>query len=130
MAEIYFDTSKFLINLEKKANNQEINDNDYRIIDRLCKKIDVVKRIYNFYSADISTKKSNEEISVRLYMVLLKELQAEKYTDFKFLNSALKLNDILRARGYIELEDSRARNRKIVVTGFTKLYESIKFYDA
>src|SRR5690554_4180471 len=110
----YFDTEVFLLSLEVKILTQEINESDYFIIDRLCKKIDVVKRLYRFYSEDISTKKSDKEVSIELYIVFLEALQSEEYSDFKFLNTALKLNDILRARGYIELEDAQAKNKKMV----------------
>lgn len=125
----YFDTKIFLLSLQSKILTQEINEGDYFIIDRLCKKIDVVKRLYRFYSEDISTKKSDEEVSIELYIVFLEALQSEKYSDFKFLNTALKLNDILRARGYVELKDAQAKNKKMV-TRLARLHSTRGFYNA
>lgn len=125
----YFDTKIFLLSLQSKILTQEINEADYFIIDRLCKKIDVVKRLYRFYSEDISTKKSDEEVSIELYIVFLEALQSEKYLDFKFFNTALKLNDILRARGYIKRENAQAKNKEMV-TKLARLHTTRGFYNA
>lgn len=74
-------------------------------------------------------KKSNEEVSIELYLIFLEALKSEQCGDFKFLNTALKLNDILRARGYIELADAEAKNKEMV-TRLARLHSTRGFYNA
>jgi hypothetical protein len=82
--------------------NNEISKNLY-VYDRLCKKIDVVKKIYKFYSIDLSTKKNDKEISSDAYRVILDKLIMYEVADFKILNTALKLNDILKSKKLINV---------------------------
>ena len=96
-----FDTRHYL--QTKKCQDYAIVENDFEVIERLCKKVDVVKKVYQTYSADLSIKNSDREITPTDYEELLSLITtaAESCRDFKFLNTALKLNDILLDRGLI-----------------------------
>lgn len=98
---------------------------DYFILDRLCKKIDVVKSVFKFYTADLATKKSDDEIGENAYKSLLKILSNESILDFKFLNSALKLNDILLSKSIIS-EEEQMRNKEFLLNQIPRLLVEIK----
>jgi hypothetical protein len=76
---------------------------EFYIIDRLCKKIDVVKKVYQYYSFDLLKKKSNQEINDISYILLLEYIisKSQLLLDYKILNSALNLNQILIKKGII-----------------------------
>ncbi|SFR51091.1 hypothetical protein SAMN05216203_1020 [Marinobacter daqiaonensis] len=77
---------------------------DFVKIDRLCKKVDVVKKVYRSYTPDLSVKMSNEEIGRQPYRDLLELflVAASSFEDYKFLNTALKLNDLLVEKKFLE----------------------------
>lgn len=79
-------------------------ENHLLLFDRLCKKVDVVKKVFCFYSADLLSKRSDIEISEESYILLLNILisLSKKYIDFKYANSALKLNDILKRKNFLD----------------------------
>ena len=98
--EIYFDKD-FLLYRELE-NLQEINQRNFVILDRLCKKIDVAKRVLKIYDKNFLTKKeSQEELSEREYIKLgeILLIWAQEKKDWKFLNSVFKLGDLLFSRG-------------------------------
>jgi len=98
--EIYFDKD-FLLYKELK-NLREINQRNFVILDRLCKKIDVAKRVLKIYDKNFLTKKeSQEELSEREYIKLgeILLIWAQEKKDWKFLNSVFKLGDLLFSRG-------------------------------
>lgn len=98
--EIYFDKD-FLLYKELE-NLQEINQRNFVILDRLCKKIDVAKRVLKIYDKNFLTKKeSQEELSEREYIKLgeILLIWAREKKDWKFLNSVFKLGDLLFSRG-------------------------------
>jgi hypothetical protein len=105
-----FKTEQYLT--EKSGQNYVIFDTDFPIIERLCKKVDVVKKVYQVYTADLSSKRSDEEINHNSYLDLFQLLlsAAELSEDYKFLNTALKLNDLLGERGVID-EKQAEKNR-------------------
>ena len=106
----FFDVERFIFKSEKC---NELSS-DYLIVDRLCKKIDVVKSVFKFYTADLATKKSDDEIGEDTYKLLLKILSNDNILDFKFLNSALKLNDILFSKSIIN-EEEQALNKEFLL---------------
>ena len=97
-----FETEQYLV--EKRRQHYAILDADFPIIDRLCKKVDVVKKVYQLYSSDLSCKRSDEEIHHNRYVDLFELLlsAAKLLKDYKFLNTALKLNDLLSERGVVD----------------------------
>lgn len=98
--EIYFDKD-FLLYRELE-NLQEINQRNFVILDRLCKKIDVTKRVLKIYDKNFLTKKeSQEELSEREYIKLgeILLIWAQEKKDWKFLNSVFKLGDLLFSCG-------------------------------
>lgn len=98
--EIYFDKD-FLLYRELE-NLQEINQRNFVILDRLCKKIDVAKRVLKIYDKNFLTKKeSQEELSEREYIKLgeILLIWAQEKKDWKFLNSVFKLGDLLFSFG-------------------------------
>ena len=114
-----FDTEQYL--LAKRNQNYVIDDCDFPIVDRLCKKVDVVKKVYQVYSADLSSKLSNEEIGHNRYQELFELLlsTATLLEDYKFLNTALKLNDLLFKRGMLEekkAEDNSQQLSDLIIT--------------
>ena len=97
---IYFDKD-FLLYRELE-NLQEINQRNFVILDRLCKKIDVTKRVLKIYDKNFLTKKeSQEELSEREYIKLgeILLIWAQEKKDWKFLNSVFKLGDLLFSCG-------------------------------
>ena len=99
MNTTYFDLEDFLLS---DVNFDVFDEKNYRVIDRLCKKIDVVKTLFKFYSNDLSAKKSSDEISSSLYFKMFSILHAEHYLNYKFLNTAFKLNDIFLIKNFID----------------------------
>lgn len=107
-----FVTEQYLT--EKKYQNYAIGDADFPIIDRLCKKVDVVKKVYQVYSSDLSSKLSSEEIERTSYQEFLELLYSavNLLKDYKFLNTAFKLNELLYERGTLtekQAEDNSCR---------------------
>ncbi len=108
-----FVTGQYLT--EKRNQNYAIGDSDFPIIDRLCKKVDVVKKVYQVYSADLSSKLSSEEIEHASYQELL-ELMCSAVTllkDYKFLNTAFKLNELLYERGALTEKQAEDNSRQL-----------------
>lgn len=110
---IEFNTGQYLLGL--KNNNYKVTKEDHRIIDRLCKKIDVVKKVYSSYLSDMSAKTSETELDSEGYINLLALLMsaASSLVDFKFLNTALKLNDMLLKKGIVTKAESIANLEKL-----------------
>ncbi len=105
-----------------KANLDKIINEDYRIIDRLCKKIDVIGKVYKAYSNDFVRKADNEELSATAYKMFLELLQLEESLDFKFLNTALKLNEVLLFKKIID-EITSNNNKVKILRKINLLYE-------
>lgn len=85
-------------------------------IDILCKKIDVVKRLDCFYDRDtfLSIRKQpiNQIYEIILCVILL--LFSDFFDDYKFINSSLKLMDMLNARGFETPEIFKAYSNKLL----------------
>lgn len=90
-----FSTEQFLYDLYHSM-PENLSSNQFKVLDRLCKKIDVVRKIFISYRYDLSKAESNTFIAPQYNMVLISILlyYAEKTDDFKFLNSAMKLFDL------------------------------------
>ena len=98
--ETLFDVKKF-IHYQLGSDNSEKNLNDnVKTIERLCKKIDVVNAVYEFYTHNLEKKSSNKEIESIDYdsLLIIVKNYAIEFKDYKFINSALKLNDILHQK--------------------------------
>lgn len=94
-----FDVENYIFEISKK----DCLSDEFYTVDRLCKKIDVVKNVFKFYTSDLSKKQTNDEISDIAYKSLfsvLKDYRVTGLQDYKFLNSALKLNDIMGGLKY------------------------------
>lgn len=109
-----FVTEQYLI--EKKYQNYAIDKIDFPIIDRLCKKVDVVKKVYKVYSSDLSSKLSNEEIEYTSYQELLQLLCSaiNLVKDYKFLNTAFKLNELLYERGVLSEKQAEDNSCELI----------------
>jgi hypothetical protein len=90
-----FKTTEFINNIFDEL-NQNHYERDYKALDRLCKKIDVIKEVFNEYADDLSKAKSTESISLESYIKLLKVLLFYSTNDLKYFNSALKLYDKIK----------------------------------
>ena len=98
--EIIFE-GDFLLSKELE-NLREINQRNFIILDRLFKKIDVTKKVLKVYNKNFLAKKeSQEELGEEQYLMLGEVLLfwAKEKKDYKFLNSCLKLADLLTERG-------------------------------
>lgn len=117
-----FMTDQYLI--EKAHLNYHTLTTDLPIIERLCKKVDVVKKVYCVYSDDLSSKLSDEEISYDRYLDLLRLFlsAAESLEDYKFLNTALKSNDMLLPLGIFEKREAEENSLRLahLVTSWEK----------
>lgn len=93
------------------------NKTDYFILDRICKKIDVVNKVFKFYTLDLAKKMSSEEVELKTYKELYKHLTNDVVIDFKFINTAYKLNDILYKRNLLPdieyLKNQQELDRKV-----------------
>ena len=87
--------------VENFVSKNDITETDYFILDRICKKIDVVNKVFKFYTLDLAKKMSSEEIELKTYKKLYKHLTNNELNDFKFINTAYKLNDILKKRNLL-----------------------------
>jgi hypothetical protein len=96
-----FSTESFVYEIVSKID--EVSDfTSYRIaLDQLCKKIDVNKKIFVFYQGDQFTSVEGSLLDVNYEFLLLSILLmfADRFNDFKYLNSSFKLIDILQKRG-------------------------------
>jgi hypothetical protein len=113
--EEVFDVEFFILKLNVlHLKKKEVMLENYKTIDRLCKKIDVVKKVYSKYTLDLSKKTTDLELCGAVYKDFLTLLirYVEHFNDYKFLNSALKLNTILLQRGFInEVEYTKTSGR-------------------
>lgn len=88
-----FDIEKFF----KTNKAQDVAENNLWVLERLCKKIDVVGRIYTKYTGDLSrcidaTEVSNECLhEIRSFLCY----SAKKYGDLKIINTLLKLDEMM-----------------------------------
>lgn len=101
--EIVFE-GDFLL-FKELENLREINQRNFVILERLCKKIDVTKKVLKIYDKNFLTKEeSQEELGEEEYLMLGEILLfwAKEKRDYKFLNSCLKLADLL-SRGGVQL---------------------------
>lgn len=98
--EIVFE-GDFLL-FKELENLQEINQRNFIILDKLCKKIDVTKKVLKIYNKNFLAKKEmQEELEEEQYLMLGEILLfwAKEKRDYKFLNSCLKLADVLTEWG-------------------------------
>ena len=91
--------------------NSEVSLEDYFdvvALERLCKKIDVVKKLYTLYSSDLKARKSDKEISKSCYFIFFRALRdyAFKSKDFKYLNTYLKLLEIMESKNFLSNEQA------------------------
>lgn len=90
-----FDVEKYI--------SEEIKDPKYDILslDKLVIKIDIKKILYKFYDDDIKMIKLKEEVSnltyINLFSIFLNS------GDYKLINSAFKLNDLLLHKKIIDV---------------------------
>lgn len=87
-----FSTENFLYNVDLS----NLKDVDLLVLDRLCKKIEVVKALYCFYSGDLSKSLDKDIIVNDDYIVYLCGIYLflwQNQKDYKFLNTSLKLLD-------------------------------------
>jgi hypothetical protein len=92
-----FHTEKYL---DAMLNNYAgfLSDDDLKILDKFCKKIDVSKTIKKEYMKYLSMPLTNDEIShaykkkiLRLFLLLIND-----HNDYKLLNSSFKLIDKIK----------------------------------
>ena len=97
-----FDVEKFLADYSSGI----AIENQHLIFDRLCKKVDVVKKVFCFYSTDVLSKRSDTEISKESYILLMDSLLllTKEYFDLKYANSACKLNDLLLKKNIFDAQ--------------------------
>ena len=109
-----FVTEQYLT--EKRYQNYAIDEVDFPIIDRVCKKVDVVKKVYKIYSSNLSSKLSHEEIEYTSYQELLELLCSaiKLLKDYKFLNTAFKLNELLYERGILSKKQAEENFCKLI----------------
>jgi len=89
-----FETIKFIEKIDSDLRKESYTQY-YTVLNKLCKKIDVVKVVYDKYEDDLSKASSTVSISIEVYSKLLKILlfYSLENSDIKYFNSALKLYD-------------------------------------
>ena len=96
--EVFEDTNDIVLeNLFKKILCKQYQENESNLkIDVFLKKFEIKKKIYTIYNSDFS-EKSNHYENLRNYL-LLSFLCLKRYDEtnnLKYLNTSLKLNDLL-----------------------------------
>lgn len=123
----FFDVENYIFEISKK----DCLSDEFYTVDRLCKKIDVVKNVYKFYTSDLSKKQTNDEISNIAYKSLFSVLKDYRITgllDYKFLNSALKLNDIMFKKNIINKSEF-IKNKQDLLAGIEVLFSMGQDYN-
>ena len=92
-----FSTEVFLSNLGEKVYKE--GSNTYRIIERLCKKVEVPRRLVIEYTDDLEFTVNDSPVAPEfaIYFTLVLLEYATENKDLKFLNCALKIVD-----GYLQ----------------------------
>lgn len=97
-----FSTESFLYGLDIV----NITENDLKIIEMLCKKVEVPKRICLLYSEDLKRAVDKKPVSSQ-YVVFFTTLLLNLSTrdkDYKFFNCAMKIFDNILVAPIIEFE--------------------------
>ena len=90
-----FVTENLLVFILTKSDLKE-NEKENRLIEKLLKNFEITKKIYSEYNYELKKQSANYE-AVRNY-ILFSLICSKKFlvnNDLKFLNSLLKLNDII-----------------------------------
>jgi hypothetical protein len=103
VSEPLFDVEKYIESYGKIDRYFDQND-DVSILERLGKKVDVVKKVYTCYSLDLKKRASEKEISEKHYLIFMNILKNNAFEtrDFKRLNTYLKLLDILKSKDILD----------------------------
>ncbi len=117
-----FKLEKWIESLIYECDLYHLTLQEFVCLEKICKKIDVVRKIYDQYSSDLSKRESDVEVSIESYQKVMHVLlfAAEKKKDYKFINTAFKLNDILLEHSNISAEGYSA-NYEVLI----ELMESI-----
>jgi len=91
-----FKMEKMLWFLYKRISENEFKIEYNELIHRFIKKFEITKKIFDFYEYDLSTKSKNFRI-LRNYLILslICIKLYEKKMNLKYLNTSLKINDLL-----------------------------------
>jgi hypothetical protein len=106
-AEANFSTEVFLHSLYRRTLPED-DQVVLKTLDRLCKKLDVVRTLRAFYTKDLARTAhpvvdvSPEYLSLAAAILLS---AAHRHRDLKFLNSALKLLDTKTIQQMVELKN-------------------------
>ena len=107
-----FSTERFITNAFDKI--VEADKETFGVLDRLCKKVDVVGVLYACYSEDLSTAVGAERARLPFltHLCALYLYSASVWNDFKFINTALKILDhdsLLNDKDVVCLRDFSTR---------------------
>ena len=96
-----FSTESFIYEIAETINEIEELKKYRKILDKLCKKIDVNKKINVFYKSEKLNSVNCPLIDTKYEFLLLSILLklSDIFNDFKYLNSSFKLMDIIRKEG-------------------------------
>ncbi|WP_421866009.1 hypothetical protein [Motiliproteus sp.] len=90
-----FSTENYLFGLWD-GNLRDLNDYDHFVLDALCKKVEVTRRVLMNYSEDLSAPVGQElmrpDYIVLMFFLLL--CLSDSQIDYKYLNCALKMEDV------------------------------------
>ena len=90
----YFYTINFIEEVKLNENLFLIKDNkNLLVLEKLCKKLDVIKKVYTVYDEDLLKKININELSPIAYkkLSLILIYYSAIYDDIKFLNTVLKM---------------------------------------
>jgi len=91
-----YETEKLLWFIYKKISENKLNDKYLELINKLIKKFEISKKIFDFYEFDLTLESKNFMIYKNyLILSLICMNLYEKRMNLKFLNTSLKLNDAL-----------------------------------
>ncbi len=89
-----FDSEDFIFSLSNSPQDIKLEKN-IKILNRLCKKIDVQKKLCRVYKKDLSSSIDDTPVSQKTLVLLLSIYLniAQRDKNIKFLNTALKILD-------------------------------------
>ena len=109
-----FDLNKFVFSLEKDRN--KFDEDTLNKLELLCRKIDVVGKLFIQYNHNLSKKTSEIEIKSNIYL-LLHNIFVRAFNqnhDYKYLNTLFKFNDLNLNKNLIDKEHHSKRQEELV----------------
>ena len=121
-----FQTEKIFCFIYSKILENDLKIEYSKLINKFIKKFEISKKIFDYYEYDLSTK-SNNFRTIKNYLILSEiciKLYEEK-GNLKYLNTSLKINDIICSNFKKITNESELRSLKEILTSELKEVENL-----